>query len=98
MTDPIRVTTQVEVALDLETAAKWFSGLSDDEMCKFFVLVADEAERWPRNLMNVGPEMMWYFVGGHLRNCTCSTDAAREMIRGIAAAMDRPENTHGARA
>lgn len=71
------ITTKVEIELNIETAAKWFSGLSDDEMCQFLVIVADEMER-------CGPDnrdRMWWALGGHLRNCKCSTENAREMIR-----------------
>lgn len=70
----IRVTTDIE--LDIETAAKWFAGLDDDQMCRFLVAVAAEAEKYPSN-----PDNQWYYLGGHLRNCECSTDAAREMVK-----------------
>lgn len=70
----IKVTTEIE--LDIETAAKWFAGLDDDQMCQFLVIVADEAEKYPSD-----PDNQWYFLGGHLRNCLCSTDAARGMVK-----------------
>jgi hypothetical protein len=41
----IKVTTEIE--LDIDTAAKWFAHLSDDEMCRFLVAVAEEAGKWP---------------------------------------------------
>lgn len=77
----IQITTEID--LDIETAAKWFAHLTDDEMCKFIVIVADEAEKWPH-----GPDNQWYYLGGHLRNCPCSTDAAREMIKSWAHWID----------
>lgn len=71
----IKVTTEID--LDIETAAKWFAGLDDDQMCRFLVAVAAETKKWPHS-----PDNQWYYLGGHLRNCEgCSTDAAREMIR-----------------
>lgn len=70
----ITVTTEIE--LDIETAAKWFAALDDDEMCKFLVAVAREAQSYPGS-----PDNQWYYLGGHLRNCACSTEAAREMVR-----------------
>lgn len=70
----IKVTTEIE--LDIDTAAKWFAGLDDDQMCRFLVAVAAEAERYPSD-----PDNQWYYLGGHLRNCACSTEGAREMIR-----------------
>lgn len=68
----IRVTTDIE--LDIETAAKWFANLTDDDMCAFLVAVATEAQKYPSSSDN-----QWYFLGGHLRNCACSTPEAREM-------------------
>jgi hypothetical protein len=82
------VTVTTEIDLDIETAAKWFAALSDDAQCQFFVAVAAEAEKWPG-----GPDGQWYHVGGHLRNCECSTEEAREMIRAIARYMET--STHG---
>lgn len=70
----IKVTTEIE--LDIETAAKWFANLDDDSMCRFLVAVAEEARRFPGD-----PDNQWFYLGGHLRNCACSTDEAREMIR-----------------
>jgi hypothetical protein len=86
------LTVTTEIDLDIETAAKWFAALSDDEMCQFLVAVAAEAEKWPDNFG--GPDTQWYYVGGHLRNCECSTEGAREMIRAIAGYMET--STHGA--
>ena len=70
----ITVTTEIE--LDIETAAKWFANLDDDQMCRFLVAVAKEAEAYPGS-----PDDQWYYLGGHLRYCHCSTDAAREMVK-----------------
>ncbi len=70
----ITVTTEIE--LDIKTAAKWFAGLDDDEMCKFLVAVAEEAKSFTGNADN-----QWYYLGGHLKNCECSTPEAREMIQ-----------------
>lgn len=77
------ITKTVEIDLDIEAGAKWFSGLSDDEMCRFFVAVAREAKGWPTY-----PDMMWCYVGKHLAECECSTDDAREMLRAIVAHME----------
>ena len=70
----IKVTTEIE--LDIETAAKWFASLDDDEMCRFLVAVVKEAQSF-----RCGAGSQWYYLGGHLKNCKCSTDDAREMIR-----------------
>lgn len=72
----VEIETKTTITLDIETAAKWFCGLSDDEQCRFFVSVTDEASKWDR-----GQDYQWWLVGSHIRNCECSSDAAREMIR-----------------
>ena len=81
----IKVTTEIE--LDIETAAKWFASLDDDAMCRFLVAVANEAKSYPSN-----PDNQWYYLGGHLRNCECSTEAAREMVKAWAYWIDH--STH----
>lgn len=100
----MRVTVQVksEITLDIETAAKWFSELSDDEQCRFLVAVAGEMDKWPG-----GADGQLYHIGGHLRNCECSTDAAREWVdrlahyaresnHGIPIMAERPSDTETA--
>ena len=81
----IKVTTEIE--LDIDTAAKWFANLSDDEMCQFLVAVAAEADKYPGS-----PDNQWYYLGGHLRNCECSTEAAREMVRSWAHWMQHSDH------
>ena len=78
-----RVQMTTEIDLDIETGAKWFAALDDDQMCRFLVAVAKEAEAYP-----VHPDNQWYYLGGHLRNCQCSTEAAREMVRAWAYWME----------
>lgn len=82
------ITVTTEIDLDVETAAKWFASLDDDLMCKFLVAVAAEAEKYPHS-----PDNQWHYLGGHLRNCECSTVAAREMIKAWAHWIDH--SNHG---
>jgi hypothetical protein len=70
----VKITTTID--LDIETAAKWFASLDDDQMCRFLVAVAEESKSF-----SCHADYQWYYLGGHLRNCECSTDTAREMIR-----------------
>lgn len=70
------ITVTTEIDLDIKTAAKWFAHLSDDEQCRFLVAVAEEAKAYPSN-----PDNQWYYLGGHLKSCSCSTEEAREMVR-----------------
>jgi hypothetical protein len=73
----MQVEMKSTVEISIELLAQVFCGLSDDEMCRFFVEVAKEASKVPTF------DNQWYFLGGHLRNCECSTPEAREMIDSI---------------
>lgn len=81
----VKITTEIE--LDIPTAAKWFASLDDDAMCRFLVAVAEEAKSFSGQADN-----QWYYLGGHLRSCECSTDAAREMVRKWAYWIDHAEH------
>lgn len=85
-----RIKIETEITLDIATAAKWFAGLNDDEQSKFFVAVC-------ANMADVGhfqSETQWIAIGNHLATCECSTEEAREMIRGIVYGMDHPVSHH----
>lgn len=75
------------VDIDVETLARLFVHLDDDQMCKFFVEVHRQATE-------IGPQFdnQWYFLGGHLRNCKCSNEGTREMLRNIVYHMEH--STH----
>lgn len=81
----IKIKTEVEIELSIENAAKWFSGLSDDEQAGFFIAVAEEAKQWQGGN---GSSYQWYRVGSHLKNCEYSTHEARELIRQIADGLE----------
>lgn len=91
MSDALEVETTLKVALPLATVAEWFCNLDDDTQAKFFVKVArigrerDEARRRDPNArgINFGYSWQWFQIGSHLRNCECSTDDARDMVRAI---------------
>lgn len=71
------VTTETQFELSIETAAQWFCELDDDHQAKFFVEVAKIMETW-------GPgKLEWqaHSIGSHLKNCECSTDEARQIVR-----------------
>ena len=88
MTTPFdEATAEIEVVtkvrLSIELVAQWFANLDDDAQARFFVAVCEEAKKWPKGSggLNFGPSYQWYLIGSHLRNCACSSDAARDMIR-----------------
>ncbi len=79
------------VDVDIPLIAKIFAAMSDDDQAQFFIEVARIAKEWPTQLG--GPSYQWWLIGSHLRNCSCSTNEAREMIREIAQAVE--SGTHG---
>jgi hypothetical protein len=85
----VRIETRTDIDLDVKAAAKWFAGLSDDDMAEFLIEVAELAKAFPGS-----PDDQWYYLGGHLRNCPCATDAAREMVKAWAHWIDH--SNHGA--
>lgn len=85
----VTVEIKSKITLDIETAAKWFAALNDDEQSRFFVAVAAEMDEWPG-----GADGQLYHIGGHLKNCACSTDSAREWIQTLA--RYARESNHGA--
>lgn len=57
-----------------------FIELDDERMAQFFIEAAALAEQWrPKG----NPGMQWHLVGGHLRDCSCSTYEAKDMIESI---------------
>lgn len=70
----VRVTTDIE--LSIEMGAKWFAGLDDDSMAQFLVNVEKESRNYP-----CSPDNQWYYLGGHLRNCSCVNEETRDMLR-----------------
>jgi hypothetical protein len=79
------VTQTVEVEVTVERLAEWFSALDDDAQARFFVEVARVGEKWGPGKM----EYQFWLVGSHLRNCACSTEDARELVRTINAGMEQ---------
>lgn len=81
----VEIVTKTKLTLDVQVAAKWFCGLSDEQQADFFIAVAKEAESWDQPQWD-----QWWLVGKHLRTCSCSTDEARELVhhlyRGLAPA------------
>ncbi|HXF89538.1 MAG TPA: hypothetical protein VNK48_14375 [Xanthobacteraceae bacterium] len=78
----VEIEIKTKVRLSIELAAQWFASLDDDAQARFFVAVCEAAERWPRDKgVNFGPAHQWWLVGRHLKDCECSSEAARDMVR-----------------
>ena len=73
----------VEATVTPAELAEMFCAGDDEEQAQFFIEVARIAATWvPNN------SMQWFYVGRHLRNCACSTEAARDIVREIAQAIE----------
>lgn len=75
----VEKTETLTIGLDMATVAAWFCELNDEQQADFFIACAERAEDWASP-----PCFQWFRVGGHLRDCECSTDGARRMIRELA--------------
>jgi hypothetical protein len=75
----VMVKTEAEIDISIEIAAQWFANITDDDQARFFVAVCEEAKKWKKG--GLGPNHQWFQIGSHLKNCECSSEAARDMIR-----------------
>lgn len=82
---------KVEVDINLTPAmlAEAFCDMNDEEQAQVFIEIARIASAtWqPGGVYG----MQLYSVGRHLRDCTCSSEEARAVIREIASGIDRTE-------
>jgi hypothetical protein len=80
----IQAVVSQEWELDIDMMAKCFAELDDESQADFFIKVAAYAKEHYKR----APENQWWYIGRHLRTCTCATEDAREMVRTLAAAVD----------
>jgi len=67
-------------ASDPKSMAEVFCEWDDERQAQFFIEVARVMRTW-------GPgkhDTQAYYIGGHLKTCSCSTEEAREFVRAIA--------------
>lgn len=77
------ITTTVEIDITPEVAATWFAGLNDEEQADFIIHVAKEFGAMP-----AGGGSQILYIGKHLAECECSTEAARQWVRDLASFTD----------
>jgi hypothetical protein len=70
---------------EIRNLAESFCAMDDDCQAKFFVEVAAVMDGWPAQ--SHGRDQQCWYIGRHLATCTCSTEAARDVIRTIASAI-----------
>lgn len=83
----MKFTVTLDVPLTLEQLAGLFADLDDDSQARFFVEVARLMQGWDPHSRN----MQATYIGRHLRDCACSTEAARELLTEIVKAMQPDE-------
>ena len=81
--------TTVKVPISVRRMAEIFANMDDDKQAQFFVYAAEVFAGWG----HYKAEVQAMYIGGHLRNCKCSTEAAREFVRSIAYGLEN--STHG---
>ena len=84
MSNEVEITTTINVKVDMDMLVQLFCAMTDDEQSRFICLAAAKMEE----LVGTKSHNQWWYVGSHLRSCECSTDAGREMVREIVAALD----------
>lgn len=60
--------------------AEAFCDMGDEEQAQFFIECTAIMGRWGAGKRS----MQAHYIGGHLRQCACSNDATRELVREIA--------------
>lgn len=83
----MKITAEIDVPMDVTTLAKLFCNLGDELQAQFFIECAKEAAKWDVDVKSWGASWQWKKVGGHLRDCECSTPEARQMVTDICEGM-----------
>lgn len=78
---------EFDLKLTPRQLAELFCDMDDDAQAQFFVECAAVMEEWPAHARL----MQLHLVGEHLRDCKCSTDEGRELVRNIFASMEHRE-------
>ena len=71
--------TTVKVPIDVRRLAEIFANMNDEQQAQFFIEAAD--------VMKDYVDSQCWYIGKHLRECECSTEGARDLIRTIADAI-----------
>ncbi len=76
------MTLTLDVKLTPQQVAEAWCDLDDEGQAQFFIECARISAKWgPSNFQQ------WLSVGRHLRDCACSTDEARDLVRDIASPL-----------
>lgn len=73
----------IDIALTPAQVAEAFCDLNDEDQAQVFVEIAKIASAWPGGVTGT----QFFMVGRHLRDCECSTEEARDVVREIASGL-----------
>lgn len=73
----MKVEMKSQVDITPEFMAELFCGMDDEMQTQFFEAIGKIAEQ---SDMSYRMECQWHYLGGHLRECKCSTGAGRRFI------------------
>ena len=82
-----------EPAAKSRELAEGFCELDDEQQADFFIACAHIMSQWKGTLFTgqAAGEWQMRLVGRHLRDCGCSNEDARNLVRELAAALEPDE-------
>lgn len=83
VTIEITSTTTTRTTITPLLVAEMIAALDDEQQAQVFIELAQIAATWTHRTC-----MQWFSVGRHLRNCACSTEEARDLVRDIASGIE----------
>jgi hypothetical protein len=86
----MKVEMNSTVEITPEFMAKLFCHMDDESQTQFFEAIGKYAEQ---SDMAYKMECQWYYLGGHLRDCKCSSGAGRRFIENLYDAMKTSTHT-----
>jgi hypothetical protein len=75
------------IELDIPTVARWLAELDEDLQTKFLAAFAKELATNPR----LDLEAKLYSLSGHIKNCECSSDELRHVVKTLAYQIEHSE-------
>lgn len=78
----VQIEKTISVSLTPRELAEAFCLMGDEAQAQFFIEIAEIVKGWS----GIG-ETQWLEVGRHLRDCKCSNESARDVVRDIAIAI-----------
>ncbi len=65
-----------EMGIYPDELARFFCEMDDEQQAEFFIACARHAKEW-----DFSAHGQWFAVGRHLKECDCSNDSARDMVK-----------------